>query len=518
MKAPGTIGARVREPSAVDGVAIAGVARGSLLNLCGAAVGSVVGFVLTVAVTRALPRPDAGVFFTATSIFLLTTTVGQLGTGNGLVYFIARCRATGTPELVRHYLRAAAWPVLALGVLLGLAMFVLAPQVAGSFSGDHVDEGVRYLRTLAFCIPFVGLENLLLAATRGLGTMKVSALVEQMGRPVVQLLLVVAALMSPSATLLMLGWSLAYVPATVAGWLWWRRLRPHQLATARPAGLSRSLWWFSGPRSVATVAQLAMQRLDVILVGALAGPAEAALYAAATRFIVVGQMTRNAVSQAFQPHLAEALAREDHDRANELYQTTTAWLMLVTWPLYLLLSLFAGSLLGVFGEGYAAATGVVVVLALSMLVATACGDVDMVLTMAGRTSWSMWNAMIALAVQVSVDVWLIPRLGVMGAAIGWGVAITVKNVSPMVQVALVLRLHPVGAATLTTAGLSLLGFGVVPLLVRAWAGQGAAAGATALLIGGGCFLLGVWRARRTLRLDAAVGSLCGRVSRSARRR
>ena len=80
-----------------------------------------------------------------------------------------------------------------------------------------------------------------------------------------------------------------------------------------------------------------------------------------------------------------------------------------------------------FGHSYRAGTPVMIILAASMLVATASGQVDMVLTTTGRSSWSLANGATALAVNVSLDLILIPRYGITGAAIGWAAAIGVTN-------------------------------------------------------------------------------------------
>ena len=124
--------------------------------------------------------------------------------------------------------------------------------------------------------------------------------------------------------------------------------------------------------------------------------------------------------------------------------------MTISWPLYLLLIVFGGPLLRIFGASYSAGTSVLVLLALSMLVATGCGVVDVVLAMAGHTSWNLGNAVLALAVNIGLDVWLIPAHGVLGAAIGWAVAIVVRNLAALIQVGVSARPapdrtgHPVG--------------------------------------------------------------------------
>ena len=111
-----------------------------------------------------------------------------------------------------------------------------------------------------------------------------------------------------------------------------------------------------------------------------------------TAFLVVGQLGNQAISVALQPRLSAALARRDLDEAGLLYRTTTGWLVLTTWPLYLLVGAFPAGLLSIFGHKYASATDVVVVLCAAMLVATACGQVDTVLMMAGKATWNLAKA------------------------------------------------------------------------------------------------------------------------------
>ena len=85
-----------------------------------------------------------------------------------------------------------------------------------------------------------------------------------------------------------------------------------------------------------------------------------------------------------------------------------------------------------------------VILGLTMLLATACGQVDMVLITTGRSSWSLVNGLLALVVNVGLDLLLIPRFGITGAAIGWAAAIIVTNLIPLAQLAISKRLNPFG--------------------------------------------------------------------------
>lgn len=444
-------------------------ARGGVLNLATSVISAIATFGLTIAVTRALTLNVAGVFFATSSVFVLLSSIGRLGTDSSLVYFLSRCRALGLQGQVTSYVRAALRPVTAVGIGMGLALFIGAPTVARWTAADEVPLATTYLRVFAAVIPFASVEYVLLSASRGMGTMRPSAVVEQLVRPLCQLLFVVVVVMLPSVTLLPWAWGLAYGAAALLAALWWRRLRQVRALRSERHAVGRAFWRFSTPRSLTSAAQVGMQRLDIVLVAALAGVGPAAVYTATTRFIVLGQMARNAVSQSVQPPLAEALARRDLAAANHLYQTSTAWLIMTSWPLYLILGIAGGPMLDVFGRQYQDGAQILLILSIGMLVAIACGDVDIVLIMAGRPTWSMWNVLLAFGSNIALDLWLIPLHGVTGAAVGWAIAMVIKNGTAVVQVALFIKLHPLGRTSIAALVCTLLAFAAIPIGLR-WAG------------------------------------------------
>jgi O-antigen/teichoic acid export membrane protein len=260
---------------------------------------------------------------------------------------------------------------------------------------------------------------------------------------------------------------------------------------------------------VASCAQILLQRLDIVIVAAIRGPADAAIYAAATRFLVAGQLGNQAISTAVQPRLSALLALRDLVTAGRLYQTSTAWLIAVSWPIFGLAAAFAPWILGIFGDEYTEGASVVLILSLAMTVATACGVVSIVLIMAGKTVWNLWNTLLALVLNVGLDLLLVPSLGIVGAAIGWAVALLAANLVPLVQIWRTEHLQPFGAATLVSMALSALCFWGVPLAVRAAAGAGAWQFFLAGVLGTAAYLAGVVRFRQVLEVDAlrSIGRL-----------
>jgi O-antigen/teichoic acid export membrane protein len=497
-----------------DAADLAGIARGSKLNLAGAAVfgGATLG--VTVVVAREFTRSAAGAFFTATSLFLLLEAIAGLGAYSGLVYFIARLRSHGADDEIPTVLRAAVVPVVVVSIATASLLIAFASPLAEVLSGQSVDRATSpteisaALRALAVALPFAALLDTLLGGTRGYRDMRPTVALDRIGRSCLQLLGALSVALTGTVALLAPLWALPYIPCAAAAWIWLRRIRRR----SRPSAASRAddivtdvsrraFWNFTAPRAVATVAQIVIQRLDIVLVAIIRGPVAAAIYTAATRFIVIGQLGNMAIGQASQPQLSHLFALNDRRGANTVYQTTTAWLVILLWPVYLLAIVYGPEILSVFGAAYRAGSTVTVILGCSMLVGIACGQVDVVLVCTGRSALSLANGLVAVAVNVGVDLVLIPRYGITGAAIGWGAAIVAANLIPLVELMRIVRVHPFGAGTLLACAMSALSFGVLPLFARSLFGGGPAPSIIAVAAGCATFAASLWWWREPLRLS-----------------
>ena len=477
-----------------------------MLGLLGAGVSAGAGVVVALILTRVLPAAEAGTFFVVTSVFLLCQTVAKLGTNTSLVYFISRFRSLDVPERIRGCLRTAFGPVLGVSLLMSVAMFAAAPWLIDALLGGPSNQAQTALRVLAVMVPVASVADAAVSATRGFDTMVPTVVLDRVGRSLLQVLAVALAVLLgwEAAGILVAAWALPYLVPAVLGS---RDLR-HRVRTAagdrpmaaEPLGAGE-FWRFTGPRALASIAQIALQRLDIVLVAALLVPVPAAVYTAATRVLIVGQLSNQAISSAVEPRLGELLARDDVTATNAAYRAATAWLVLLNWPLYLLFALFAPVVLSVFGPAYSAGESVVLILSSVMLLASACGMVNLVLIMAGRTTWNLANAVLALGVNVGVDLLLIPRMGIAGAAVGWAVAIAVSNLVALAQIYLIKGLHPFGVGTLVAMALSLACFGAIPGAALLLFGGGATTMLLSVLAATAAYGLGCYRLREPLAVN-----------------
>jgi O-antigen/teichoic acid export membrane protein len=485
-------------------------ARGGAVNLLGMVAGGILQFVLVVLVTH-LGAKGAGVVFEAVAIFMILTNVTEFGADTGLVRLIPHALSRDRRAEVRPLIEAAVVPVLVLGILVMVATLVWAPELASIFfHGVENTVVVRYLRILAPFIPLAGATTILLAATRGFGTMVPYVLVQNVGLPAARpVLVVIGWLAGLGAVAVAVGWvvpiPVGFAVAAVIALSMVRRVEGTRHGADRPLrsrqAISSEFWRFAGPRGLAAAFGITVTWLDILLVGALRSTAEAGVYAAVSRLALLGVLVLQAVGMAIAPHVSGLISRRRHDDAESLYQVATWWLIALTWPFYLSVAMFAPLILRIFGVGFVPGAPALVILSLGMLFNLGTGNVTTFLLMAGRSSWHLINTALSLTINVGLNLALIPRYGMTGAAIAWTASIIAVNLAALLEVWWFLDLRPFGRGYPIVALGSVVCYGSVGIATRAVAGLGYASAIAALMVSTACFGLILWRYRRALQLD-----------------
>jgi O-antigen/teichoic acid export membrane protein len=484
-------------------------ARGGSLNLAGFVASGALGFAFAVVIARGLGDEGAGVVFSAIAVFTILSNVMELGADTGMVRFVARLRALAQTADMRRTVMLAIVPVAILSVIASVAMFIWSPSIARLFAQDRRDEVTRFLRLIAPLLPFATVSHVALAGTRGFGTMVPFASIEGFAKPAIRPLAVLALLVGGLATAeVAIAWSVPEALGCVAALTILLRLirRNERRAEAghepRTLGaLAREFWAFSAPRSLGAAFQVTVIYVDLLILGHYRSTAEVGVYGATSRIVTVGAFALQAVRLAIAPHISAMLTRDDREGARALYQTSTWWLMGLSWPLFLTFAAFAPFLLGVFGPEFATGQTALLILSLAMLVNLGTGNVSMVLLMGGKSGWQLLNQGVSLTVNVALNVWLIPRYGMNGAAIAWGVAIAVDNLMAVAEVRYLFGIGPFGPGYAVVVGATLACFGGVGLAVRALLGATLPSFALYAVLSCTAFAFVMVRAKRVLRLD-----------------
>ncbi|MFF3500969.1 lipopolysaccharide biosynthesis protein [Streptomyces sp. NPDC003247] len=513
MTAPETT-ARPRAGAAAPS-GVAATARGGWWGMAGSVANAVFSFLLVGLITRAVGAQGAGAIFTGVALFTILSNTCKLGADTGLVRFVPRDLAVDGGRSVDALLRTAVLPATVAATAAAVPL-VFSPAVATALL-PHLPPGdaVALVRLFGLFLPAATVGMILLGATRGYGTVVPFVGVEQIGKPVLRVLIAVpVAWYAPGLLSLAAAWLLPALAGSAAAWLSLRRCRAGRPAP-RPAGDApvdrRAFWSFAAPRAISSVFDISAVWVGVILLSALATAAEAGVYTAIGRVVTAGTLVQLAVRLAVAPELSRLLAVDRTAEAHDLHRVSTCWTVLFSWPLFGVVACFPATVLAVFGPEFTDGALALVLLCAAAMVNIAVGNAQTVLLMAGRSSWHLAVTAAAFTVQLVVGVLAVPVWGVLGAAVSWGAAIVVENLAAAVLVRWRLGFTTVGegytrALTIACAVVTVLA------AVRRTAGDTPSGLAVGMALGSCVFGTTLWRYRTSLRVSDLGGVLRRRAA------
>jgi O-antigen/teichoic acid export membrane protein len=173
--------------------------------------------------------------------------------------------------------------------------------------------------------------------------------------------------------------------------------------------------------------ELTLLNADILAV-ALFLPSEAvALYFAVTRVTQMLEFVRYSASAATAPRFAALAATQQTGELRRLIAIVTLATTALILAGAIFLSLAAAPLLSLFGSDFASAAWLVPILASGMVVACLSGPGEDVLTMLGQERACAFSYAAALLLSISLLFWLVPALGLAGAALASAAAMACRS-------------------------------------------------------------------------------------------
>ena len=483
--------------------------RGSSFGLVAQCGNLVFAFCFSLIVGRLFHAQGTGTFFEALAIFIIASNVSDLGADDGLAWAVPRLRSAQRTADVRRLLPIACIPVLVLSSCLAVALFLAADPIAHLFThGLHETHLRSFIRILAPFVPIAALVQVVLPGTRGFDRVWPLAGIWLFLTPLLRVVLL-PVLVVAGAGLVAVAYAWA-VPTMLGGvalvWVLWKLAEQEHRSTANGSPpvargvLAKEFWIFSAPRAVAALCQMTVVWLDVLLVGYFISLRMAGVYGAASRYLVALNFCTVAVGSTIAPQVSRLIALGRQIEFQRLYQTATAWIMAVTWPAALILAVFSSFFMRLFGPEFGVGHTALTILALTMLYVAATGNNLGILVVSGRTATSLWIGMVTLCLNVALNLVLIPRVGINGAAVAWAISLVVSNTLISLILYRAYSLHPFGPAFSRVALLAVSVVGIPALVLRMTIGAHVGAVLLTAVLAGGLYFVLLWRARVRLEL------------------
>ena len=385
-------------------------------------VSAVIAFVSQVLLARWMGSFEYGIFVLVWVTMVIVGNLSCLGFHTSIIRFIPEYREKGELAELRGIMLASRLFVLAASTVFAALGAALVWAIAPTIESYYV---LPFLIGIV-CMPMIALSDVLQGISRANSWAFTALSPTYLVRPVLILACMGAALLlgyEPNARTALV----AAVIATYATTIW-------QLATVTARADARVE---SGPKTFLlrewVVVSLPiflvesffflLTNADVLMVGFYLTPHDVAIYYATVKTLALVHFVYFAVKAG----VAQRYAQFTHGETGKLdafARETVAWTFWPSLVMALVVLAIGKPMLALFGEGFDEGYPFLFLLVVGVVARASVGPAESLLTMSGNQNVCAAVYAMTLAINIGLNVVLIPTLGLWGAAVATAVAMT----------------------------------------------------------------------------------------------
>jgi O-antigen/teichoic acid export membrane protein len=427
-------------PSTSDGN-ILSAAKGSGITFFGMVFEYIARFALGILMGRLMGAEQYGLYNLAATASSMAVGLAMLGLFSAVVRYVS--------AFVSRRDEASLWGTLQVGLGIPFVVSVLAGAcllvLAGPFARliFHEPRLVPVLRVAAFALPFETLLSMAGAATRGFNRLQYNVIASHIFLPLIKLIIVIAlAITGLNAVKTMTAHAIGEVAACVMLLYFLHKLFPLNRPWRAGRRNVKEMFVFSLPIYGSRLITLFGQNMQTVLLGAFSEVMSVGIFSAAARVNLAGRMFHSAINTAAEPIVSELYTKEEHGQLRHFYQNMTKWTFAAGLPIFFITVLFSKPILSVFGDDFTAGSVALAILSFGSLVKAGIGITEVMIMMTGNTWLKTVNTILALVLGTVLSFWLIPRFGVVGAAIAITGVGCILNLVRILELFVLFRLLP----------------------------------------------------------------------------
>lgn len=385
-------------------------------EMAGRIVANISSAALIFALARLLGRDSYGLLFLAISVVSTFQYFSNLGIAKSAARYISEYKEQ-TPGQVVHIVRTAAvYNLVAIVVVSGI-LFASHRYISELIGEPRLSPflllGVLYLvfGTLMWYVRMI---------LQGFEAIQSAALVHVVDRGSRLIFAVGSVILGYGALGAFGGYILAFFLASLVGFviLYVRHYRSYEADSIVEVGLRRRIAEYMVPISVTNTSFILDKRIDTVLVGYFLNPSAVGFYVLGKQVVEFVRTPADAIGFTLSPTFGAEKAEGNMKRASRLYETALVHTLLFFVPAAAGVVLVSEPLVTlVFGEEYRGAIPVLQVFGVYLVLESVTIITTNGLDYLGRARSRAIAKLLTSLLNVTLNIALIPVLGVVGAAI-----------------------------------------------------------------------------------------------------
>jgi O-antigen/teichoic acid export membrane protein len=418
------------------------LAKGVSQGLVGSVGGRFLSVLGSIIAARVLGPAVYGLYAVGWTIVRFFSQIITLGMDRAFLRFAPKYWGKDN-QRVKGLLYQVLFVSLLTGLAFGLIFFFVAPILSNTVYKKPELELV--FRINAFIFPALSLLTVIAAATKITKSVKYSVILQDLGQPLLDLILMVF--------LFLIGLRLkaaiysdifSFILLSLLGISVLLKLIPDLISPGAIYDYSlKELFNYSLPAAFGGAFSVYIFWVDRILVGFFRSSIENGIYLAASQISTIFLVIMAGIYNIVIPLFSESFTKNDFRELNETYRISTKWGFYIGCPFLILLLISPSQVIsGFYGNQFSDGVSIIIILTLGQLVNLITGSVGPLIIMTGNQKFLFRLSTIILASDIILNIILIPKIGIAGAAISTSISLSIQYFIEVLWVKKNLNLWP----------------------------------------------------------------------------
>lgn len=392
-----------------------------------------IAFGAEVAIVRALSPSAFGTVAVAYTLALVVSRLSLLGVPQGVTRFVSDSNGDKDEQTVAKHGLLLVTPV---AVLASASFFLFPARVGALLNSDGATRSLVFFAPFVLAFPLARVAIAVLRAHEN----TIPAMLSKDLVPRVAGLFLFVGLATAGADEFgaVVYWaSLPLVSLALAAYYLGRDLGGGVLGGAVDQSSLRKLWSFSWPLAASSSLIILFSNMDVLMIEYFLTSESVGYYRSVQPLRQVTEFVLSSFVFLYLPLATDYHSAGERDRLVAFYKTSTKWVTILTLPIVLVFVVFADSIISVlYTSTYSPASTVLSVLVGGLFFNVLVGPNGATAKAIGRPRIDLASAGAGFAINLALNIVLIPRYGIVGAAVATVIGYVTFN---LVEVLLIRR-------------------------------------------------------------------------------
>jgi O-antigen/teichoic acid export membrane protein len=389
--------------------------KATFFIFAGIVTGILISFLNWVMIIRYLTPEDFGFYSLVITIVTLASSISYLGLSEGVTRYISFYRGKNNPSHIWGCISSSIRISLVLGLFLLFSLILLSKPIAKFYNIKELATGINIY---AFSIPFAAVFTILFSIFRGFELTLPKVLFNDFLRNIFFLSAVIFVIFFNLKVVGIIYAALISIVIAFLIFAAYSKIKiPKLIKPDSKVKVGKDLIIFSLPLWIFVIISTLVNITDTLMLSYFCDMEKVGLYNGALRLSKYLPIFLTSVNFIYLPITTNFFSQGQKHQVKDIYAFTTKWIVLLSFPIFLLFFLSGKQvLILILGENYASSYYVLRLLSLGMFFTLFVGPNGSTLLALGETRPLILYSILVFVFNIVLNYIFIPMWGIIGAA------------------------------------------------------------------------------------------------------